>query len=126
MYFKQRIGKIGEDLACKYIENNNYKIIRRNFYCRQGEIDIIAKDEFTKELVFIEVKTRTNLHYGTPAEAVDNKKKKHLYKAGEYYIYKNKLKEFSIRIDVIEIYIKNNSYRINHIKQAITTKVKTP
>lgn len=124
MYFKQRIGKIGEDLACKYLGKNNYKIIERNYYCKQGEIDIIAKDEYTKELIFIEVKTRTNLHYGRPAEGIDNKKKKHIYKAGEYYLYKNELEEISVRIDVIEVYIQNNTYKINHIKSAITTKEK--
>jgi putative endonuclease len=126
MCLKQQRGKAGEDLACKYLEKNNYKIIERNFYCRQGEIDIIAEDKNTKEFVFIEVKTRTNLHYGRPAEGVDSKKQKHIYNAGEYYLYKNKLKKFGIRIDVIEIYIKDNSYKVNHIKQAITTKVRTP
>ena len=47
MYFRQEIGRWGENLACKYLEKNNYKIIDRNFLCRQGEIDIIAKDFHT-------------------------------------------------------------------------------
>ena len=53
---KKQIGKIGEDMACNYLLQNNYKIIDRNFHCRQGEIDIIAVDNTTKEMVFIEVK----------------------------------------------------------------------
>ena len=44
MYFRREIGIWGENLACKYLKNNNYKIIQRNFSCKQGEIDIIAKD----------------------------------------------------------------------------------
>ena len=52
MYFRQEIGRWGENLACKYLEENNYKIIDRNFLCRQGEIDIIAKDCIKNELVF--------------------------------------------------------------------------
>ena len=49
MYFRKEIGNRGENLACKYLNKNNYKIIERNFYCKQGEIDIIALDN-TKKL----------------------------------------------------------------------------
>lgn len=118
MYFKQRIGKLGEDLAYKYLTKNNYKIIERNFTCRQGEIDIVAKDSRKKELVLIEVKTRTNFKYGNPCEAVNRQKKKHIYCAGQYYIYKNRIKDIPIRLDVIEIYIKNGTYHLNHIEKA--------
>lgn len=118
MYFKQRIGKLGEDISCKYLKENNYRIICRNFTCRQGEIDIIAKDNNKKELVFIEVKTRSNFKYGKPCEAVNKEKKKHIYEAGKYYIYKNRIRNLAIRLDVIEIYIKNGTYQINHIEKA--------
>ncbi len=122
MYFKQRIGKLGEDLAYQYLQKNNYKIIEKNFTCRQGEIDIIARDNRKKELVLIEVKTRTNFKYGNPCEAVNKQKKKHIYYAGQYYIYKNGIKNISIRLDVIEIYIKNGTYHLNHIKNAFYEK----
>ena len=68
MYIKKEIGEIGEKLATNYLIQNNYQIIKRNFTCRQGEIDIIAKDKIKKELTFIEVKTRTNFKYGLPSE----------------------------------------------------------
>lgn len=114
MYERHITGKIGEDLAIKYLQNKGYKIIRRNFQCRQGEIDIIAVDN--EELVIIEVKTRKCIEYGKPAEAVDETKKKHIYKAAEYYLYIKKLEKAYVRIDVIEVYIKGNKYYINHIK----------
>lgn len=110
-------GKIGEDLACKYLQNNGYNIIERNFEARQGEIDIIAIDK--KELVFIEVKTRTNTNYGKPIEAVNNNKQKHIIKTVEYYLYSRKLENQFVRIDVIEIYLYNNKYKVNHIKQIL-------
>lgn len=122
MYFKQIIGKLGEDLAYQYLQKNNYKIIERNFTCRQGEIDIVAKDNKKKELVLIEVKTRTNFKYGNPCEAVNKQKKKHIYYAGQYYIYKNRIKNIPIRLDVIEIYIKNGTYHLNHIENAFDNK----
>ena len=111
------LGNEGEEEATKYLMKNGYKIIERNFLCKQGEIDIIAKDK--NEIVFVEVKTRRSTKYGLPAEAVDENKQKHIYKAAEYYLYKNKLEKEYVRIDVIEIYYKNNSYKINHIKKAI-------
>ncbi len=119
MYFRREIGLWGENLVCQYLEENNYKIIQRNFLCRQGEIDIIAKDQNKKELVFIEVKTRSNFTYGNPIEAVDKNKQKHMKLAIKYYLYKNKIKNIAIRIDVIEVYIKKEEYKINHIKQVL-------
>ena len=117
MYKRHGVGKLGEELACKYLIKNNYKILERNFKCKQGEIDIIALDN--NEIVFIEVKTRTNAKYGMPADAVNEIKQKHLLKAEKYYIYKRNLANEFIRVDVIEIYISKNKYRVNHIKQII-------
>lgn len=114
MYESHITGRIGEELAINYLQRKGYKIIEKNFQCRQGEIDIIAKDK--DEIVIIEVKTRKCLEYGKPAEAVNETKKKHIYKATEYYLYIKKLEKAYIRIDVIEVYIKENKYYINHIK----------
>lgn len=122
MYERHEIGKIGEDIAIKYLQENNYTIIERNFECKQGEIDIIAKDK--KELVFIEVKTRSNEHYGKPKEAVNEIKKKHIYKASEYFVYIKHLENMPIRIDVIEIYKEQKKCKLHHIKNAITERPK--
>lgn len=118
MYYKKETGKSGEDIAVEYLEKSGCTIVERNFYCNQGEIDIIAKDK--KEIVFVEVKTRSNYNYGLASEAVNMQKKKHLIKAIKYYIYIKKLENAFIRIDVIEVYIKNRKFYINHIKQAIS------
>ena len=118
MYAKQIIGKMGENFACEYLQKKEYIIIGRNFRCRQGEVDIIAKDVYAEELVFIEVKTRTGFQFGRPAEAVNSCKQKNIYKCAEYYVFKNNIKNVAIRLDVIEVFIKNSKVRINHIKQA--------
>lgn len=119
MYNKQIIGKLGENVACDFLKENGYVLIERNFKCKQGEIDIISKDTVNGDLVFIEVKTRTNSLYGHPVEAVNNHKQNHVYNSAKYYIYKNKIENIPIRFDVIEIFIKNNKFFVNHIKQAI-------
>jgi len=120
MYHNREIGKLGEELATQYLEQKGLKILERNFRCRQGEIDIICKQG--KELVFIEVKTRTNIKYGKAAEAVNMPKRKHINRAVEFYLYARKLNDEQVRIDVMEIYINDKDrkeYRINHIQNII-------
>ena len=116
MYINKETGKLGEDIAVNYLKQNRYTILDRNFECRQGEIDIIALDK--EEIVFIEVKTRTSNKYGAPSEAVNKIKQKHMLQTIKYYLYIRNLSDEFIRIDVIEVYIKNNVYKVNHIKQA--------
>jgi putative endonuclease len=117
MYVSHELGRIGENIIADYITKLGYKVVERNFECNQGEIDIIAKDK--EELVFIEVKTRTDISYGEASEAVTNTKKRHLINSIKYYIYKQKLENQPIRIDVAEVYIKCGKVKINYIKQAI-------
>ncbi|MEI3434631.1 MAG: YraN family protein [Clostridia bacterium] len=117
MYVSHELGRIGENIIADYITKLGYKVVERNFECNQGEIDIIAKDK--EELVFIEVKTRTDISYGEASEAVTNTKKRHLINSIKYYIYKQKLENQPIRIDVAEVYINKGKVKVNYIKQAI-------
>lgn len=113
---KIELGKYGEEKAVDYLKNLDCKILARNFSCKQGEIDIIAKDK--NELVFFEVKTRNNVNYGRPVDAVNNFKQRHIVDAAKYYLYRNNLDNEFIRFDVIEVYLKNNKVFINQISNA--------
>ncbi len=117
MYVSHELGRIGENIIADYITKLGYKVVERNFECNQGEIDIVAKDK--EELVFIEVKTRTDISYGEASEAVTDTKKRHLINSIKYYIYKQKLENQPIRIDVAEVYINKGKVKVNYIKQAI-------
>ncbi len=110
----KKVGNIGEEISCNFLEQRNCEILERNFSWKYGEIDIIAKDN--DEYVFIEVKTRSNLCYGKPREAVNSFKKKRIYKTAKYYLYKKHLENEYIRFDVIEVYIQKNKYKINYLK----------
>lgn len=116
---KKIIGKIGEDKSVEYLENENYEIINRNYFCKFGEIDIIAMDKSSKELVFIEVKTRTNQAFGMPIDAINKEKIKHLEKAINYYIIVKKIQEMDIRIDAIEVLLKGKKCFIHHVKKIL-------
>ena len=115
---KQEIGKIGEDIACSYLEKNNYKIICRNYRAKTGEIDIIARD-VTKEIVFIEVKTRQNLKYGYPIDAINKQKLIHICKTATLFSLLNKLENNNIRFDAIEVYISNKKAKIRQVKNIV-------
>ena len=117
IHIKRDFGNTGENLATEYLEKQGYTILERNFYCKQGEIDIIAKDK--NEIVFIEVKSRSNKLFGIPSEAVTKQKIKHLFKTARYFLYKNKMINEYIRFDVVEILIKSGKFNINHIKQIV-------
>ena len=116
-YERHILGNNGEKIASEYLEKNHYEIIKRNFRCKQGEIDIIAYDDKNREYVFVEVKTRTNFEYGKPVDSVNKMKQKHIVSATKYYIYLHNLENKYIRFDIIEIY-KKDQYIINHIKNA--------
>lgn len=95
-------GRRYETFAAEYLKNLGYQILEQNFYCRQGEIDLIAKEG--KYLVFIEVKYRKTLHSGAPAEAVNRKKQQKIRQAARYYLYrKNYNEEVPCRFDVVSI-----------------------
>ncbi|MGL5694331.1 MAG: YraN family protein [Peptostreptococcaceae bacterium] len=107
-------GDLGESIALKYLINNGAEIIEKNYKIRSGEIDIIAK--VNNELVFVEVKSRSNVRYGYPAEAVNNKKINKILNVAKYYILVNNLYNIPTRFDVIEIFFKED--KVNHIVNA--------
>ena len=83
MQNRRQIGTKEEALAAAFLEKQGYQILERNFRCRLGEIDLIARDGST--LVFVEVKYRKNADFGTPAEAVNRKKQLTICRVADYY-----------------------------------------
>lgn len=84
------IGKLGEEEAIRFLKKEGYKILERNVRSKIGEVDIIARNK--KEIVFIEVKTRSSDEFGFPSEAVDRKKILKLEKLALLYLQRKKIK----------------------------------
>ena len=112
------IGQRGEKLAGDFLRRKGMKIIRRNYRFDRGEIDIICMDKET--LVFAEVKTRTNRQYGTPIEAVSEKKAAQIRKVAEGFLMEesNGLEFQEIRFDIVGILLEGNEEIIEHIENA--------
>lgn len=99
---KRIIGADKEQIIRAYMEQRGYTILEMNFRCRQGEVDIIAKDN--KYLVFVEVKFRSDTDKGYPEDAVDYRKQRRICKAAEYYMYSHGMNEYTpVRFDVAGI-----------------------
>ena len=110
-------GKQGEAEAARYLREQGYEIMSRNFRYSHAEIDLVAKKG--KLLVFAEVKTRTNLSFGNPEEFVSYTKAKLVMKAAEHYIFTHDWLH-DIRFDIIAVTIAGNEMRVKHIEDAFS------
>lgn len=101
-YNKRKLGAEWETRVTEFLIENGYQIIARNFFCRQGELDIIAKNE--GYLTFIEVKYRKNERFGNPAEAVTPTKQKRMRMAARVFLYQKHYPEDTpCRFDVVGV-----------------------
>ena len=118
-HHKKRLGRTGENVAASHLLRQGYHIVARNWRCRSGEIDIIA--ERGKELIFVEVSTRTLTgNYGTAAESVHPRKQRQVRETAQVYLHHRKAYDKLVRFDVIAIEFDKDGlfYRLKHFPQA--------
>ena len=114
---KRKMGEDIEFLVCEYLRSNGAGIIEKNYRCRQGEVDIIARDG--RYLCFIEVKFRKDDRYGEPQEAVTVSRQKHICNVSKFYLYsKYKSLDLPVRYDVVAVFPSDNIYTVKWIKNA--------
>ena len=111
------LGQFGEEKAAEYLTANGYTVLCRNFRCKNGEIDIVAKDKTRNDLVvFVEVKTRSSRSFGLPCEAVSATKLRRIKRVIKAFIVMKRCLNVNCRIDVIEILIINKKTYLRHLK----------
>ena len=116
---RQEVGKLGEKAARKFLKKQGYRIRETNFRCHHGEIDIVAQRK--DYLVFVEVRTKSNLDFGTPEESITQAKKKKLVALALAYTSTHQNLPPLWRIDVVAIELndKGQTRRIELIENAI-------
>lgn len=116
---RQRIGKLGEKLAEKFLVSRGFRVLNRNFPTPFGEIDLIAKQN--EYIVFLEVKTRISERFGPPLSSITGIKQKHILKNCRYYLKRYGLYEKPCRIDVIGISLntREDLHILRYIRNAI-------
>lgn len=111
-------GKLGEEIAGRYLEKKGYKIIEQNYKTKYGEIDLVLKKG--NELVFAEVRTKKGENFGTPEETIDKKKLRKLWGNAKAYAAWKKWPG-PYRVDAVCLVLKydNTVERINHYENII-------
>ncbi len=112
--------KKGEALAGKILKKKGYKILKRNYVSKYGEIDIVAYDRGI--ICFVEVKTRQSENYGPPELAVTKEKRKRIVRTALNYLTINNIEDTDCRFDVVSILYKEdvNKPDIELIERAFT------
>ena len=113
----RELGRLGEDYACQWLRQRNWKILARNWRSRFGELDIIALDP-EAILVFVEVKTRRTGRFGSPEQAVGPRKQTHLRRAAVQWLISHdrdpNARHRGTRFDVISLSVKSDPARSMH------------
>ena len=114
------LGAFGEEQAVRCLRRKGYRIVERNFRCRQGEIDVIARKRDV--LAFVEVKLRKDERFAEAREFVTRAKQERILTAAQLYLARHaELQELQPRFDVIEVYApqgEDGPVRVEHIENA--------
>ncbi|WP_152192906.1 YraN family protein [Georgenia satyanarayanai] len=103
MAAKDEVGARGERIAAAMLHEDGYEILERNWRCREGEIDIVARDPRSDAIAFVEVKTRSGTGFGHPAEAVGPAKLERLRRLAGRWLSEHGTRAAEVRIDVVAV-----------------------
>ncbi|PHS71057.1 MAG: YraN family protein [Methylophaga sp.] len=112
----QQIGAQAELSALAYLEQYGLNLVRQNYHCRRGEIDLIMIDQDT--LVFIEVRYRRSAKYGSALESVNHTKQSRIIHTAEFYLQQHPAEYSQYRFDVVAINPIKESINISWVKNA--------
>jgi putative endonuclease len=113
------LGRWGEQLAASHLESLGYKILKRNWRCIRGEIDLVASAG--EVLVFVEVKTRRGRDHGTPEEALTTAKVRRLLELSQRYLLEHDLENVDWRVDMVAVELNQQGelVRCEHVPNAV-------
>jgi putative endonuclease len=113
---KLLLGKEGERVAELYLRKKGYKLVERNYRCSGGELDLIVLDR--RVVVFVEVKTRTGIGFGSPLEAVEFHKQRKMIRAAQVFLAEKNLQQRDARFDVVGVSWPGREPVVEHIENA--------
>ena len=101
------LGRRGERLAAHYLKRQGYKVIYRNYRASHGgEIDIVCREKATNTLVFVEVKTRSRVDFGNPADAVNKEKQRLIIRGALSWLRLLDNPDVLFRFDIVEVVVR--------------------
>jgi putative endonuclease len=114
-----RLGKWGEGVAVRFLQEKGYVLLATNYRCHWGEVDIVAQEG--EELVFVEVRTRRGVEFGTPEESVTAAKARKLIATAQEFLQEHDQVNAGWRIDLIAIRLDGDRrvQDITHLRHAV-------
>ena len=112
------LGRMGEDLACAELERQGYAILARRYRRRRGELDIVAREG--QVLVFVEVKVREALEFGTGADSITGLKRRRMADVALDYMVRHRCTRCACRFDVVSIAIRGGRPIIDLYRNAFS------
>ena len=114
-----KLGKLGEEIAGRFLREQGYQILTTNYRCPQGEVDIVARDG--EEVVFVEVRTRRSQNFGTPQESLNRSKIRRLVATCQDYLQGYGGVDTDWRIDLVSVRLDhdNRLKNIDHLRHAV-------
>ena len=110
------LGPAGEAAAAAYLQEQGYAIVARNYRCTDGELDLVARAGAT--IVFVEVKARSGIGFGSPLEAVDARKRRRLVRAARHFLAAERMRGDCVRFDVIAVHWRDGTAGVEHVANA--------
>ena len=98
---RQALGAAGEEQAARWYRRRGYRILDRNWRCRQGELDLVVS--WRRTVVFVEVKTRSSVAFGHPGDAVGPAKQRRIRQLAVAWLRANDARAAAMRFDVVAI-----------------------
>ena len=113
-----RTGALGEDLAARFLARQGLVLLERNYRCKHGEIDIVARE--SGELVFVEVRTRRGAEFGSPEESITSTKARRMIACAQAYLEERGATAKSWRIDLVAIQLDGGRVeRLDHYRHVL-------
>ncbi|MCY1078588.1 YraN family protein [Archangium lansingense] len=113
---RKEYGDEGEAEAVRFLEARGYRVRARNFYCRYGELDVVAEHGGT--VCFVEVRMRSTAVWGDPSHTVSFAKQRKVVKAALHYLLAHGLRDRMIRFDVISVVGRGERATVEHLPGA--------
>ncbi len=120
---RRELGRWGEDAALRYLNDQGYQLLARNWRTREGEIDLVMEQDLV--IVFVEVKTRNTDLFGSPEDGITVGKQKRLRKTCLAFLQANGYEDRDWRIDVVAIEAERlgEITRLDHYENAVEDEV---